>query len=430
MEHDVLDSIAQQVVEAMAQVSWSGQGLDEIEGAVQQMVQQVANQVLEEHILPRRIQEIQAQVEAGELGCQECPSRYQIHQRDQVIHLKTIFGGEIRVSRHQYVCRRCDRYVMVADQELGLIGHRMTPRLAVVVALCGASWSYEVAAAFLHFLWGVSLSAKTVQNVSTDERLQPTPLPEDPLDQPPGVVTMDGVVIRGRDKDQWLEMKVGSFFSHVARVSQDRREVLDASFVAGAMQRWDDFVDPVFAEARRRGLRLEDPVEFVSDGAEGIWQLQQFVFPRARPRLDQYHTKCKISERTGQAFAGHRAKTAYQQTLQDWIEQGQIDQAIEFLQRHLPGHEKKKKAARKLINYLKRHRARLPDYQQVKADGGTVSSGLMEKANDLIVVRRLKQGIMHWTRDGADPVIQQRTAFINKHAPDRTGPYDLAFCHQ
>jgi hypothetical protein len=82
------------------------------------------------------------------------------------------------------------------------------------------------------------------------------------------------------------------------------------------------------------------------------------------------------------------------------------------------------------MSYLQRHRDRLPNYQQVKADGGTVSSGLMEKANDLIVVRRLKVDTMHWTRPGADPVIQRRTHFINQQARTRTGPYDLAFCHQ
>jgi hypothetical protein len=54
----------------------------------------------------------------------------------------------------------------------------------------------------------------------------------------------------------------------------------------------------------------------------------------------------------------------------------------------------------------------------------------MEKANDLIVVRRLKDNGMHWTGEGADPVIQQRTHFINQHTRTRTGPYDLAFCHQ
>jgi hypothetical protein len=87
------------------------------------------------------------------------------------------------------------------------------------------------------------------------------------------------------------------------------------------------------------------------------------------------------------------------------------------------------RAAKKLIRYLERHQAHIPNVNQVQAQAGTASSGLIEKGNDLIVVRRLKEDIMHWTRGGVDPIIQHRTAFINQHARFRTGPYDLAFGH-
>ena len=54
--------------------------------------------------------------------------------------------------------------------------------------------------------------------------------------------------------------------------------------------------------------------------------------------------------------------------------------------------------------------------------------GRGEKANDLIVVRRMKDNLMHWSREGADPVIQHRTAFINQFARSRIGSYETAFC--
>jgi hypothetical protein len=418
------------VWEAMSQMSWREKKLDELEREVQQVVSQVGHQVMQDFLVPARVQQIQQQVEAGQIRCAGCGSPWQRHKREEVIHPKTIFGQKMEVSRDQYYCPRCDEYVMVADQELGLIGPRMTPRLAVVVALCGASWGYEVASAFLEFVLGVAVPAKTVQRVTTHQRLKPEPLECDRLDRPPGVVTMDGVLIRGREKDERLEMKVGSFFSHLVPVSKDRQEVMDASFVAGAMAAWQDFVEPVRQEARRRGLSLHDPVEFVSDGASGIWELQQWVFPAARPRLDQYHTKCKIGDRLQHAFGRRKLSQPHQQKVQDYVEQGLIDEALHYLQTHRPRGRSQKQAADKLIGYLQRHRCRLPNYQQVKAEGGTISSGLMEKANDLIVVRRLKDGIMHWTRPGDDPVIQHRTHFINQHARTRTGPYDLAFCHQ
>lgn len=78
---------------------------------------------------------------------------------------------------------------------------------------------------------------------------------------------------------------------------------------------------------------------------------------------------------------------------------------------------------------MKRHKNHIPNYREVKLEGGTISSGLIEKANDVIVANHMKDGIMRWTREGADPVILHRTSFINQHARDRAGSYAVAFCH-
>ena len=173
-----------------------------------------------------------------------------------------------------------------------------------------------------------------MENVSCDERLQPAPLASDPLDEPPGVVGMDGVLVRGREKGQWLEMKVGSFFSHVAEVSQDRRQILDASFVAGAMQKWEEFEEPVTREAERRGLTGREEVELVALCAAGIWSLQEVVFCSARRRLDQFPLQEKMYERTEQAYEEHRAKPKPQQAWLDYVEEGMVAEATSYIKRH------------------------------------------------------------------------------------------------
>ena len=110
------------------------------------------------------------------------------------------------------------------------------------------------------------------------------------------------------------------------------------------------------------------------------------------------------------------------------FETGQVDAAIAYLNAHRPTEEKAASVIDKLTGYLVRHRAHIPNYHQVRDSGGTVSSGLGEKANDLIVVRRMKDPLMHWSREGADPVIQHRTAFINQFSHARLGSYETAFC--
>jgi len=428
MEHDKLHSIAESLFNAMDVSSFKEISLDQIELDTQKLVSQLATTLLQDFILPKRISDIHHSITNGQILCPACNSRLQLHKTDQTIHPKTIFGSEISLSRNQYYCPGCDKYQAVADQVLGLLSHRMTPRLAVVVALCSASWPYAVASAFLAFLFGVSLSAKTCENVIKDEQLSPAALEADPLELPPGVVTMDGVLVRSRNKDEWLEMKVCSFFSNVAEISKNRREVLDASFVAGASKEWKDFVVPVTEEAERRGLKLTEAVEFVADGAEGIWQVQQMVFPYARARLDLYHSKCKVGERINQAYKKNAKRLDHEEKLQGCLDKGLVSEAVSYIKKHLPKKEYKREAAMKLIGYLQRHKDRIPNYEMVKAEGGTVSSGLTEKANDVVVARRMKDGEMHWTREGAEPVLKHRTTFINKHARTRTGPYELAFC--
>lgn len=414
MEQDDLKSIAAELFQIMPEQDYKSKNASEIELAAQVMVNQLASVLMQDFLLPARIEQIHNEVEAGSLPCPECQRQLQLHKQDQQLHLKSIFGSEIVLFRNQYFCPSCRTYTTACDSQLGLIGRKMTPRLALVIALCGASWSYEVASAFLDFLLGVEVSAKTVELVTGDERVKQEGLPEEALAKPPGVVGMDGVLIRGRRKDQWLEMKVGCFFSQISQTSASRSEVLDASFVAGAMEQWKEFAPPVTEEAFRRGLDCTEEVEFIGDGAEGIWSLQEMVFPYARTRLDLYHAKKKISQRIGQAYRNNSAKDKHREALYKCLGSGEVEEAIRYIEKHNPRKMWKKEAARKLINYLKRHKSHIPNYERVKAEGGSVSSGLIEKANDLIVVRRMKEGLMHWTREGAAPVIRHRTTFINK----------------
>jgi hypothetical protein len=430
MELNDLKPIAEKLFQIMPEDDFKSKDASDIEVAVQTLINQLAAVLLQDFVLPARIEQIHSEVETGSLRCHHCDQQLQAHKQDRPLHLKTIFGKEILLSRNQYFCSNCHSYPTIADSQLGLVGRKMTPRLALVVALCGASWSYEVASAFLDFLLGVEVAAKTVELVTADERVEQEALPQEPLDDPPGVSGMDGVLIRGRSKQQWLEMKVGCFFSRVTEVSPSRSEVMDASFVASAVEQWKEFVPAVTEEAQRRGLDCTEEIEFVGDGAEGIWSLQEMVFPYARTRLDLYHAKKKISQRTGQAYKNNPSKDKHRQALYKHLESGEVEEAVSYISKHNPRKGWKKEAARKLINNLKRHKGHIPNYEQIKLEGGSVSSGLIEKGNDLVVVRRMKDGLMHWTREGADPVIKHRTRFINRGSKARSGPYDLAFCRQ
>ncbi len=154
MEPDSLHSIAKAVFDAMEVSSWKQQPLDQIELHTQKLISQLANTLLQDFILPSRINHIEQSITNGQIICRDCNSRLRVHKTDQAIHPKTIFGSSIILSRNQYYCPGCDNYQMPADQVLEMTS---PPRLALVVALCAASWPYAVASAFICFLFGATL---------------------------------------------------------------------------------------------------------------------------------------------------------------------------------------------------------------------------------------------------------------------------------
>lgn len=184
MEPDNLHPIAESLFLAMDFSSFKEISLDQIELHTQKLVSQLANTLLQVFILPRRISDIHQSIHNGQILRRDCNSQLRLHKTDQTIHPKTIFGSQISLSRNQHYCPGCDNYQSVADQILDLPSHLMIPRLALVVALCSASWPYAVASAFICFLFGVSLSAKTCENVIKDNHLSPAPLEADQLENP------------------------------------------------------------------------------------------------------------------------------------------------------------------------------------------------------------------------------------------------------
>ena len=70
----------------------------------------------------------------------------------------------------------------------------------------------------------------------------------------------------------------------------------------------------------------------------------------------------------------------------------------------------------RLLAYLERNADSIGNYEQLRLRGYMVGSGLTEKANELVVVPRMKNGKMHWSRAGANAVAMLRARVLN--APD------------
>ena len=67
MEHNILHSIAKAVFDAMDVSSWKQNSLDEIELHTQKLISEIANTLLQDFVLPSRINDIEQALITGRL---------------------------------------------------------------------------------------------------------------------------------------------------------------------------------------------------------------------------------------------------------------------------------------------------------------------------------------------------------------------------
>jgi len=92
MEPKELKSLVGRLFRILPETTWKGKSVSEIEVEVQQVLNQLGTHLLQQHLLPARVQEIEDSVHYGETRCDRCQQAYQLHKAGQAIHPKAIFG--------------------------------------------------------------------------------------------------------------------------------------------------------------------------------------------------------------------------------------------------------------------------------------------------------------------------------------------------
>ena len=91
--------------------------------------------------------------------------------------------------------------------------------------------------------------------------------------------------------------------------------------------------------------------------------------------------------------------------------------AMERLRATLRAHAGSRAAAAKCAGYIKGNRERMR-YREYRAKGLQIGSGVVEGACKNVVGARLKQGGMHWTKDGADAFPALRACILSGRYED------------
>ena len=177
----------------------------------------------------------------------------------------------------------------------------------------------------------------------------------------------------------------------------------------------EGFLQQLFLFLLLAGLSRHRSLVLIADGARWIrnffhdWLAEG---SRVHMILDWFHLHKKVTQMASMICRGKLAKTPFLATLLPLLWQGQVDQAVAFLQAY-PPQAKNLDKLEELISYLQARQSFIPNYRHRRAHSQYIGSAHAEKANDLIVARRQKKKGMHWSLDTSDSLAALKTLLLN-----------------
>jgi hypothetical protein len=385
-------------------------------------------------------------------NCPLCGRR--LHSRGLEPRQITSLLGVIRWRRRVGRCPKRCRIGQIApfDKELGLAPNQKTDvSLKHRACLLAVFVPFGTAAELLQQLTGAQVSSGSIwqwvqeagkrmadwleQELQALAKGQCPEMEEMTADTLQQILVMggDGIMVPFRPqkgspkgKTAWREVKVGI----LARLKQQRNRAGELVFrlqqrrLVAVLGDIDAFSQRLWLEALRQGVTCSPQVVWLSDGARGFWRLfEEQLAPYAQGVLDFYHAsqnlwrgvKDWLDGRTRRARlwfddARHRLRHGEESTVLD-------DLVAALALTDLP--DNARASLTKLYNYLDKHREHI-QYDQLKAMGLPIGSGLVESACKWLIQQRFKGVGMRWSEDGFNHLLHLRLAWVN-------GRFDMLF---
>jgi hypothetical protein len=214
------------------------------------------------------------------------------------------------------------------------------------------------------------------------------------------VAAVDEVVVRKPQKHQFSELRT----ARLATATQYR-------YLCGVGEAFVQLLIlwlPVVAGG-------EGHLTLVSDGARWLEPLIAALrerLPGCQVILDWYHLVKKCKDRISRMGLGREAGRALWKQVRQWVWQGDREAAIDLLESYRAT-AKAEDPLDELQQYLRRHHAAMPRYGERYHERRWIGSGLVEKANDLIVARRQKKKGMHWSPETSEALARLKVLLLN-----------------
>jgi hypothetical protein len=340
--------------------------------------------------------------------------------------------GWVRVRRAYYACPACGRGGCPLDGALGLGRPSHSPGVRRMVSRLGALLPFAQAADTLAEVAGIQTAPSTVRAVTeavgarreAEVRAAVVSAWGDGLPPVAGpaparlYVAMDGVLVLATD-GAGQEAKVGVVAPEQRGPTGDLRRA--PSSYAASFAPAEAFGRRLAVEAHRRGLENASEVVVLGDGAAWIWNLATEHFPGATQVVDWYHASERVWA-LGRAHYGEGTAKA-----RAWVERqlerlaaGEVRGLVRAWQR-LRCRGPAAAVRDEQVTYFANQAGRMA-YDQDRARGLDIGSGMVESACKALIGMRQKGPGMRWSAAGAQAVANVRVLLFN----DQWADYDLA----
>jgi len=333
--------------------------------------------------------------------------------------------GQMTLKRAYYRCDRCGASAFPLDKQLCMPEGRFSESIIKAISYCSAQLPFECASETMERLTGISVSPKEAQILSEgigaemDEELraQARIAVTDGLEsasKPDRLyVTIDGVMVR--ELDGWHETKVSAVYDAVLEVGSDGLSMdaaNDITYVARKASP-DELGAHVSAEAQQRGEANAAEVIALGDGAVWIWNLVDTYFPEAVQIIDWYHASEHIWKFARILYDGDedRCKARVDEQL-GLLSDGQVEELVGQLRAMTDLRDEASAERDSLARYLETNRERMR-YDEYRAKGYHIGSGIVESACKNVVQMRQKRPGMRWSAEGSQKILNLRTYVLN-----------------
>jgi len=339
----------------------------------------------------------------------------------------TTLHGLRKIERAYYHCGACGQGFVPLDDALGLDAGGTSLRVRGKIARISALVPFGRGANELRELCRIKVSAKTFERVAENvghnigkeiaaaEKHILSGLADLPAVTPDRLyVTTDGVTVPVGNG--YRECKVGAVYE--ASVGRDGDVTARKVEHAVTMGNSEAIGDSLYALAFRRGVETTKEVVAIADGGRWIWKQVKDNFPGCVEILDFYHATEHLGAVARAWYGAENPKVGkwLEERKSDLLE-GRWDKVMRSIRAWTPVDTEDMQTKRENLAYFRRNKERMR-YDEFRAKGMHIGSGIAESSCKYLVQARLKQSGMHWTEQGAESILQLRRMWIDVPTTD------------